>query len=114
MGTVSRNSSIQTEQMEIGITIASEKENQQLYKTKFNQSRFREGALDKYYLESFSRIEGFDYDYLRYEIQSCNQTSTLLYRLGVYIKRYLKALRDIAPNPRIIHIPQKKASHVKC
>jgi hypothetical protein len=94
--------------MDIEMTISGKKENQQLYTTKFNHLYLRERIQDGYRLESFSRIEGIDDDYLRYEIMKYHHASSLVYRLGVLIKNSLMTLCGIVLNPKTIQVPCKK------
>lgn len=57
--------------------------------SRFDGSRSRERIMDGYRLASFSKIEGVDYDYLRYEIMKSHEEQSLLHRLGARIKEYL-------------------------
>ncbi|NLV84582.1 MAG: hypothetical protein GXY60_08460 [Spirochaetales bacterium] len=94
--------------MDIEMTIPGKKENQQLYTTKFNNLYLRERIQDGYHLESFSRIEGIDDDYLRYEIMKYHHESSLVYRLGVLIKDSIMTLCGIVLNPKTIQVLRKK------
>lgn len=79
-----------------------------MYTSRFNHSRFRERILEGYRLDCFSRVEGIDGDYLRHEIVTCLHASSLVYRIGVRIKRYIATLRGIAAKPRTGHMSHQR------
>ena len=62
------------------------------YMFKFDHSRFRERIIDGYHLESFNKAEGFDSDYLMYEIMKSHQKPSMLHRSGVQIKDFFLKL----------------------